>query len=97
MFSNVFQISYNVQITAKFRRAGINLSIPVYIGSVALKPEEECVNFLTDGAPLWPPTIGNESEVNNGSALVKEETASVHSTSTATADAVDDSAAKLEE
>lgn len=94
MFTNVFQIYYHVQITAKFRRAGINLCIPVYIGSVSLRPEEECVNFLTNGAPLWPPTE-NESEMKNGGASVQEETASIaDSTSTATVEAVD---SKLEE
>lgn len=79
MYSNVFQISYHVQITAKFRRAGINLCIPVYIGSVALRPEKECVNFLTHGAPLWPPSI-DDCEAKNGG--VKEETSSIASTAT---------------
>lgn len=60
MYSTVFQISYNVQITAKFRRnLSINLSIPIYIGTVALRPEEEC-NNLEQVSPLWPP--GNENE-----------------------------------
>lgn len=97
MFSNVFQISYHVQITAKFRRAGINLAIPVYIGSVALKPEEECVNFLSHGAPLWPPTLDDDSEAKNGGALVKEETSSIaDSSSTATVEAAL-TAAKLDD
>lgn len=96
MFSNVFQISYHVQITAKFRRAGINLCIPVYIGSVALKPEEECVNFLSHGAPLWPPNL-DDGEAQNGGALVKEETPSIaDSSSTATVEAAL-SAAKLDD
>jgi hypothetical protein len=89
MFSNVFQISYHVQISAKFRRAGINLCIPVYIGSVALRPEEQCDNFLTSGAPLWPPSedSNEEDEMKNGGNLVKEDTASnADATSTATVD-----------
>jgi hypothetical protein len=54
MFSNVFQISYHVQITAKFRRATIPISIPIYIGSVPLKPEDE--SRKVEGIPpLWPP------------------------------------------
>lgn len=93
MFSNVFQISYHVQITAKFRRAGINLSIPVYIGSVALKPEEEIgLNLLAHGAPLWPPS---ENDANGG-ALIKEETASI-SDSAATVEVTEEVPAKSEE
>ena len=64
MFSNVFQISYHVQITAKFRRAGINLCIPIYIGTVALRPEEEIAN-PSDGAPLWPPSMDNNNTVES--------------------------------
>lgn len=71
MYSNVFQIAYHVQITAKFRRAGINLCIPVYIGTVALRPVEECDNFTTAGAPLWPATE-DEDETKNGGELIKE-------------------------
>lgn len=82
MFSNVFQISYHVQITAKFRRAGINLCIPVYIGTVALRPVEECDNFTTTGAPLWPPTEDEDETVKNGGETIKE----ADSTSTATVD-----------
>lgn len=96
MFSNVFQISYHVQITAKFRRAGINLCIPVYIGSVPLKPEEECVNFLTHGAPLWPPSVA-ESEAKNGGDLVKEDTSSITDSSSTTTVEAALSAAKIDE
>lgn len=82
MFSNVFQISYHVQITAKFRRAGINLCIPVYIGSVALRPEEDCDNFTSAGAPLWPPEENDDEDVKNGGSLVKEENADSASVAT---------------
>lgn len=86
MYSNVFQIAYHVQITAKFRRAGINLNIPVYIGSVALRPEDQCDNYTSAGAPLWPPEE-DDNENKNGGALVKDDTASnTDSASTATAD-----------
>ena len=81
MYSNVFQIAYHVQITAKFRRAGINLCIPVYIGSRALRPVEECDDFTTSGAPLWPPTE-DEDETKNGGEAIKE----AEATSTATVD-----------
>lgn len=56
MYSTVFQISYHVQITAKFRRGNIPLVIPIYIGSVALRPEEEC-EHLERMPPLWPPSV----------------------------------------
>lgn len=80
MYSNVFQIAYHVQITAKFRRAGINLCIPVYIGSVALRPEDQCDNFTSAGALLWPP---EEDELKNGgSSLVKETEADTASNAT---------------
>jgi hypothetical protein len=71
MYSNVFQISYNVLITAKFRRATIPLSIPIYIGSVALRPEEEC-EHLEKAPPLFPPHVACATN-NNGSAQVEEE------------------------
>lgn len=76
MFTNVFQIAYHVQITAKFRRAGINLCIPVYIGTVALRPEDSEHNYTTAFAPLWPPeeNDNNDEDVKNGGALVKEDT-----------------------
>lgn len=83
MYSNVFQIAYHVQITAKFRRAGINLCIPVYIGTVALRPEDQCNDFISTGAPLWPPNEGEEEdEIKNGGELIKE----ADSTSIATVD-----------
>lgn len=56
MYSTVFQISYHVQITAKFRRVNIPLPIPIYIGSVALRPVEEC-EHLEGVPPLWPPSL----------------------------------------
>ncbi|KAG5682369.1 hypothetical protein PVAND_011725 [Polypedilum vanderplanki] len=71
MYSTVFQINYHVQITAKFRRVNIPLLIPIYIGSVALRKEEECEN-LARVPPLWPPSLNIiekngtvKSEINN--------------------------------
>lgn len=72
MFSTVFQISYHVQITAKFRRATIPISIPIYIGSVPLKPEEEC-GKIEGVLPLWPP------EHSQNGALKKQEAQAVTS------------------
>lgn len=67
MFSNVFQISYHVQITAKFRRATIPISIPIYIGSVALKPEEEC-GKIEGIPPIWPPTQNEDGAIQKEAA-----------------------------
>lgn len=57
MYCNVFQISYNVQVSIKFRRwnNNVNLNIPVYIGSVALQPLEKHKRNLIAIPPLWPP------------------------------------------
>lgn len=76
MFSNVFQISYHVQITAKFRRATIPISIPIYIGSVPLKPEEEC-RKIEGIPPLWPPQYSK-----NGALKQQEDGQSNASTAT---------------
>lgn len=55
MYCNVYQIAYNVQVSIKFRRwnNNINLNIPVYIGSVGLKSDDEHKNVRIP--PLWPP------------------------------------------
>lgn len=55
MYCNVYQISYNVQVSIKFRRwnNNVNLNIPVYIGSVGLKPVDEIKSMRIP--PLWPP------------------------------------------
>lgn len=74
MFSNVFQISYHVQITAKFRRATIPISIPIYIGSVPLKPEEEG-RKIEGIPPLWPPTY-----TKNGAIKQEQKQEDVEST-----------------
>lgn len=57
MFCNVFQISYNVQVSIKFRRwnNNVTLNIPVYIGSVGLKPESDDLYKNVRIPPLWPP------------------------------------------
>lgn len=55
MYCNVFQISYHVQVSIKFKRWNNNLSliIPVYIGSVGLKPDDHEKHARIP--PLWPP------------------------------------------
>lgn len=55
MYCNVYQISYNVQVSIKFKRwnNNVNLNIPVYIGSVGLKPDDEHKEVKIP--PLWPP------------------------------------------
>jgi hypothetical protein len=76
MYSNVFQISYHVQITAKFKRANINLAIPIYIGSVALRPEE-CESLNLERVPPVQPPEQNE----NGSVkkqISEEETVQIN-------------------
>lgn len=75
MYSNVFQISYHVQITAKFRRATIPISIPIYIGSVPLKPEEEC-GKIEGVLPLWPPEHTENGSVKKEEAEAQAVTAS---------------------
>jgi hypothetical protein len=65
MYSSCFQINYHVQITAKFRRVNIPLMIPIYIGSVPLRPESEC-EHLERVPPLWPPSIAAASASKNG-------------------------------
>lgn len=56
MYCNVFQISYNVQVSIKFRRWNNNVSmnIPIYVGSVGLQPVEQHKSSRIP--PLWPPT-----------------------------------------
>lgn len=56
MYCNVFQISYYVQVSIKFRRWNNNLSlnIPVYIGSVGVKPDDDD-QYHVRIPPLWPP------------------------------------------
>lgn len=55
MYCNVFQISYHVQVSIKFRKWNNNvlLNIPVYIGSVGLQPVEQRKSVRIP--PLWPP------------------------------------------
>lgn len=57
MYCNVFQISYHVQVSIKFKKwnNNVNLAIPVYIGSVGLKPVDEQKNLRIP--PLWPPNF----------------------------------------
>lgn len=57
MYCNVFQISYNVQVSIKFRRwnNNVSLNIPVYIGSVGLKPADDEQYKKVRIPPLWPP------------------------------------------
>jgi Arrestin (or S-antigen), C-terminal domain len=57
MYCNVYQISYNVQVALKFRKWNapvVVLNIPVYIGSVALKPADQLDKNVRI-PPLWPP------------------------------------------
>lgn len=56
MFCNVYQITYHVHISIKFHRwnNSIELNIPVYIGSVALHPEEQEIERFP---PMWPPSL----------------------------------------
>lgn len=81
MYSTVFQISYNVAITAKFRRVTIPLSIPIYIGSVALRPEEEC-EHLEKMPPLWPP-IGEKNGAVKCEAVEKNDESDDETTASA--------------
>lgn len=55
MYCNVYQVSYNVQVSIKFKRwnNNVNLNIPVYIGSVGLKTDDEHKDVKIP--PLWPP------------------------------------------
>jgi Arrestin (or S-antigen), C-terminal domain/Arrestin (or S-antigen), N-terminal domain len=57
MYCNVYQITYNVQVSIKFRRwnNNVSLNIPVYIGSVGLKPDDETKHVRIP--PLWPPNF----------------------------------------
>lgn len=59
MFCNVFQSSYNIQIALKFKKWNnpvTVLNIPIYIGSVALKPADQLDKKSVRIPPLWPPT-----------------------------------------
>ena len=57
MYCNVFQVTYNVQVSIKFRRwnNNVSLNIPVYIGSVGLKPVDDHKSLRIP--PLWPPNF----------------------------------------
>lgn len=88
MYCNVYQISYNVQVSIKFRRwnNNVNLNIPVYIGSVGLKPVEE-LDKTVRIPPLWPPDleVGEADKVN----AEKENAENVDAHSVATEEAAD--------
>lgn len=58
MYCNVYQISYHVQVSIKFRRwnNNVSLNIPVYIGSVGLKSADELDKNVRIPS-LWPPDV----------------------------------------
>lgn len=88
MFCNVYQISYNVQISIKFRKwnNNVNLNIPVYIGSVGLKPTDELDKNVRI-PPLWPPgSVVQEIDKENAE---KENAENVDASSVATEEATD--------
>lgn len=68
MYCNVYQISYNVQVSLKFRKWNnpvTVLNIPIYIGSVGLKPADQLDKNVRI-PPLWPPGIKvQESDIEN--------------------------------
>ena len=68
MYCNVYQISYNVQVALKFRKWNnpvTVLNIPIYIGSVGLKPADQLDKNVRI-PPLWPPGLKvQESDIEN--------------------------------
>ncbi|CRL02451.1 CLUMA_CG015055, isoform A [Clunio marinus] len=88
MFCNVYQISYNVQISLKFRRYNNNLTmnIPVYIGSVGLKPVEELDKNVRI-PPLWPPDY--KVQANDKQNAEKENSENIDASSAMTEEAAD--------
>lgn len=88
MFCNVYQISYNVQVSIKFRRwnNNVSLNIPVYIGSVGLKSSDELDKNLRI-PPLWPPDYKvHDIDLANAE---KENAENVDASSMATEEATD--------
>lgn len=88
MFCNVYQISYNVQVSIKFRRwnNNVNLNIPVYIGSVGLKSADELDKNVRIPS-LWPPDVKVQAiDLANAE---KENAENVDANSVATEEATD--------
>lgn len=59
MYCNVYQISYVVQVALKFRKWNapvVVLNIPIYIGSVGLKPVDQLDKNIRH-PPLFPPGL----------------------------------------
>jgi hypothetical protein len=72
MYCNVFQITYNIQVALKFRKWNnpvTVLNIPIYIGSVGLKPADQ-LDRKVRIPPLWPP--GAHVEKSDIEAAEKE-------------------------
>jgi hypothetical protein len=89
MYCNVYQVAYNVQVSIKFRRwnNNVNLNIPVYIGSVGLKPTEELDKNVRI-PPLWPPDWSLLKDIDRENAE-KENAENIDASSMATEEATD--------
>lgn len=88
MFCNVFQVSYNVQVSIKFRRwnNNVSLNIPVYIGSVGLKENDDHDKHVRI-PPLWPPDF--KVQAIDKENIEKENAENVDAHSVATEEAED--------
>lgn len=88
MYCNVFQISFFVQVSIKFKRwnNNVNLNIPVYIGSVGIKPVAE-LDKTVRIPPLWPPDYKvHATDIENAE---KENAENLDASSLATDEATD--------
>jgi hypothetical protein len=86
MYCNVYQICYVIQISLKFKKwnNSVTLDIPVYIGSVGLKPVDELDENVRI-PPLWPPNLKVEDgDRENAEKLTFENIDSKESTIEAT-------------
>lgn len=82
MFCNVYQICYVIQVSLKFKRwnNNVTLDLPVYLGSVPLKPVDE-LDETVRIPPLWPPNwVIEDGDKENAEKLTFENIDSKEST-----------------